>query len=483
MEKKIFVTYEDFGAVGDGKTDDMPAIVRAHEYANEHSLPVRAQEDATYFIGGRALVATVGTDVDFGEAHFVIDDTELEDIKAPIFRIARQTEEFSPAITSLKKGQKRIEFPHEGNVYVRVFNDNKKIYIREGVNQNSGTAQNDCFLVDAEGDILTDIDWDYDEITRAVAYSVDERPLTVRGGIFTTIANRWKSEYAYHARNFLVERAHVTLEGIRHYVTGEGEHGAPYGGFVNVVSTCDVTVKNCLFTPHFTYSVTLPTGISRMGSYEISANATIGFHMISIRQSIDIMDSRYWGLMGTNFCKDMTLDDCIISRFDAHMGVTNVTVRGCTLGHMCFLLIGHGTCLVEDTHAFGDSLINMRPDYGSFFDGELTVKNCTWKPRNTHPVVLGASNNEMHDFGYECRMPHTFLIDGLTIEDENLDNSYTELYILPEFDRNFSEDKPFRVVPTKRLILKNIRTNSGKIPQITKNPNLYPGLEVVDNYG
>ena len=72
-------------------------------------------------------------------------------------------------------------------------------------------------------------------------------------------------------------------------------------------------------------------------------------------------------------------------------------------------------------------------------------------------------------------------IDGLTIEDEGLDDSYTELYILPEFDRNFSEDKPFRVVPTKRLILKNIRTNSGKIPQITKNPKLYPGLEVMDN--
>lgn len=478
MEEKLYVTYEDFGAKGDGKTDDMPAIVAAHAYANEHALPVRAKDNATYYIGGKAIYATVGTDTDFGEAHFIIDDTVLEDRTQSIFRVARTTKEFSPAIASLKKGQKKIDFPHEGTVYVRVYNDNKKIYIREGVNQNAGTAQNDCFLVDAEGNILTDIDWDYDTVTRAVAYSVDETPITLRGGIFTTIANRWKLEYAYHARGIDINRAHVTVEGVRHYVTDEGEHGAPYRGFISATDTYDVTVKNCLFTPHFTYWATLPTGMSPMGSYEINAGAAIGFTMIGIRQTIDIMDRRYWGLMGTNFCKDMTLDDCIISRFDAHMGVTNATIRNSTLGHMRLLLIGHGKCLVENTNASGISFVNMREDYGSFFDGELTLKNCTWTPKGAAPSVLGGRNKEEHDFGYECRMPHTFIIDGLTVEDENPDESYTKFYILPEYDPTFSEEKPFRVVPTKHLILKNIHSKSGKKYEITKNPALYPDLVV-----
>ena len=35
------VTYEEFGAVGDGKTDDQMAIVAAHEAANAKGLPVR----------------------------------------------------------------------------------------------------------------------------------------------------------------------------------------------------------------------------------------------------------------------------------------------------------------------------------------------------------------------------------------------------------------------------------------------------------
>jgi hypothetical protein len=33
------VSYEAFGAVGDGVADDLPAIVEAHAFANAHDLP------------------------------------------------------------------------------------------------------------------------------------------------------------------------------------------------------------------------------------------------------------------------------------------------------------------------------------------------------------------------------------------------------------------------------------------------------------
>ena len=36
-EKKV-VFYRDFGAKGDGKTNDLPAIAKAHEYANEPTI-------------------------------------------------------------------------------------------------------------------------------------------------------------------------------------------------------------------------------------------------------------------------------------------------------------------------------------------------------------------------------------------------------------------------------------------------------------
>lgn len=36
-----FISYDDFGAVGDGKTNDFFAMKAAHERANELGLPIR----------------------------------------------------------------------------------------------------------------------------------------------------------------------------------------------------------------------------------------------------------------------------------------------------------------------------------------------------------------------------------------------------------------------------------------------------------
>src|SRR5687767_8193037 len=69
------VRYSDFNARGDGKTDDIDAIAAAHAFANQHGLVVKADEGATYYIGGKNRTALVQTDTEFGTAAFIIDDT------------------------------------------------------------------------------------------------------------------------------------------------------------------------------------------------------------------------------------------------------------------------------------------------------------------------------------------------------------------------------------------------------------------------
>src|SRR3954462_12877076 len=68
------VTYEAFGAKGDGVADDLPAIVEAHAFANAHGLPVITKPDATYNLGRRALTAIIATDTDWGTSKFLVND-------------------------------------------------------------------------------------------------------------------------------------------------------------------------------------------------------------------------------------------------------------------------------------------------------------------------------------------------------------------------------------------------------------------------
>ncbi|MBT4137532.1 MAG: hypothetical protein HOE48_06425, partial [Candidatus Latescibacteria bacterium] len=49
------VNYEAFGAIGDGVADDLPAICKAHDYANENGLSVKTKPEATYHLGKQAL--------------------------------------------------------------------------------------------------------------------------------------------------------------------------------------------------------------------------------------------------------------------------------------------------------------------------------------------------------------------------------------------------------------------------------------------
>ena len=69
------------------------------------------------------------------------------------------------------------------------------------------------------------------------------------------------------------------------------------------------------------------TVVSPMGTYDISLGSCCYVTLTRVTQVPDIMDSSRWGLMGSNFCKDIHLVDCKISRFDAHMGVNCAAIN------------------------------------------------------------------------------------------------------------------------------------------------------------
>lgn len=483
-----FVSYHDFGARGDGKTDDTEAIAAAHEYANKHGLAVKAGDSAVYYISGKNLPVIIRTDTDFGNASFIIDDREVQNRNADVFMVLSALQPFRPeGISSLKKNQEKIDASFPGTCLVTVSNSGVRRYIRFGPNQNSGSAQTDIFIVDKDGrvDMNSPIIWDFDHITDIRAIPVDETTLTISGGRFTTIANSEESRYNYYSRGIAIRRSNVVVKDLEHRITGEGEHGAPYGGFINISDCAYVTVKNVILTGHKTYQTIGSAGVSvSMGSYDILATRALNVSFIGCSQTNDINDGRYWGILGSNYCKNLVYDNCIFSRFDAHMGVVNATIRNSVLGHQGINAIGSGIFTVENSTIYGRNIINLRSDYGSTWQGEFIIRNCTFVPAGGRPVsasLIGGSWSGQHDFGYTCYMPERIIIENLLIDDSGHPENYDGPAIFADFNPEMTDDSRTETYPyirTREVILRNVSTASGKNLRISDNPYMFREVRI-----
>ncbi len=480
------VRYEDFGAVGDGRTDDLPAIVRAHEFANRNGLLVQADDQATYYIGGGRTTAIIQTDTDFGEARFVIDDTAVENRWAHVFEVCSALQPLQlNGMTSLKAGQRNLGTAVSAPCVVSVVNSNVKHYIRRGLNRNSGASQTDVFLVDEDGvvDAATPILWDFDQLTRITARPVDPVPLKISGGRFSTIANAAESKYNYYRRGIAIRRSNVLLEGLQHRITEEGEHGAPYDGFLSITDCANVTVRDVMLSGHKTYntigSADKPVG---MGSYDLSVERALNVSLINCRQINDIKDRSLWGIFRSNGTKNLLLERCELSRFDAHRGAAGVTICNSTLGHAGILAIGHGKFIVENTTVYGRNFMHLRSDYGSTWQGDLIIRNCTWVTSwADNASLITGSNDGQHDFGYACSMPARITIYGLHIDDSRHPKNYQGMTVFSDFNPCFTDAsyvEKFPYVKTREVILSDVSTASGRPLRISDNPVMFSDVLV-----
>ena len=482
------VHYSDFGAKGDGKTDDIDAVAAAHAFANQHGLLVKADDGATYYIGGKERTAVIQTDTDFGTAAFIIDDTEVQNRNASIFMVSSSLRPFKlEGISSIKRNQEKIDVSLPGTCLVTVTNSHVKHYIRFGLNQNNGSPQTDIFVVDKNGNVEMDapIIWDFDQITDITALPIDEKTLNITGGRFTTIANKAESKYTYYSRNIAIRRSNVLVIGLEHHITGEGEHGAPYGGFINISDCSFVTIKNTILTGHLTYRTIGSAGEPvSMGTYDILVSHALNVSFVTCSQTNDINDRRYWGILGSNYCKNLLYDNCSFSRFDAHRGVANATIRNSTLGHMGINAIGSGTLIVENTIIRGRNLIKLRSDYGSTWQGEFIIRNCIFVPAGGKAIsatLIGGSYSGQHDFGYTCYMPERITIENLHIDDSNHPEDYQGPAIFSNFNPQMTDDsyqEKFPYIRTREVILRNVTTASGKALRISENPFMFKDVKI-----
>jgi len=410
-----YVTYAQFGAVGDGIICDFSAIIQAHNYANDNNLPVRIRSGGTYRIEGIGQTATIQTSTDWGDARFIVDNAVVPYAQRShnIFVVtSRLAASDLSGVDTLSIGQENIGITLPQRSLVFAEDDNVRQYIRRGHNANQGTAKRDMFIVYADGTVCpeTPILWDFEQVTSLRAYPIDDdTQLTITGGHFTTIENQSGYE-SYFGRGLQIRRSNVVVDGLRHEVADEVPGLAPpNSGFMIISNAVDVTVQNSDFAGRIR---------ARHGSYDIQMSGVANILFYNIGQTNCIHDWERWGIMGANRGRNIVFDNVEISRFDFHSALNNATIRNSTIGHSGIAIIGGGTLLIENTTVYSGSMINLRHDQGSSWNGDVYITNSTFRPNHGGDVVLiNITNDGRHDFGMPTYMPRNVTIDGLHIYD------------------------------------------------------------------
>ena len=251
---------------------------------------------------------------------------------------------------------------------------------------------------------------EYEKVTRLLVYRIDDAPITFENVKFTTLANEAPRRYPTYLRNIHINRSNVTIRNLKHYVEGEGEDGAPYSGFINPRQMHNFLCENCILSSHKTYE--MEDRHAYMGSYDIGGEDANELYYKNCTER-NMFEWGNWGIMGSNYCKNITYDGCILSRFDAHAGVYNATIIDTEIS--AIRLIGGGSFKLKNVIMRSDLLISLREDFGCTWHGDIEIENVRFYNNEKKSYIFGALFYPHHNFGYQAYYPENIKIKNVSL--------------------------------------------------------------------
>ena len=603
LDGTLDITYDLFGAKGDGNSNDYKAIKAAHDYANDlyvktgimrtvYSCSSSNCSAKRYNLGssqGNGPISVV-TNVDWRKANFVVDDfvdTNSDGVNEvsvtdSLFAVISPLSVFSEGslnylsfdssfltelsnndvinsnitnlsvlIDALYNGRVNKSDFYNSNINLinKYFNSSQrwaleitnsnKMFIRKGVNENQGSDQSEIIIIDSKtGDVLTEINWNYDDITRIRIWPISDNKISVGNGSFTTHTfnevyysdsdgNAVKNSYVQ--RNIYVSfSGNVELHDINHYLN-ENTHaytnkyqnvsnGNYYYGFVRLYNSAYVEMNDIYLVPHTPARIVSNNiiGSGSNGTYDLIIDNSVNVFIDNMNYSCNIyntdgttlnwntcyknniINEEKWGIMGSNSTKNLFITNSKLNRIDAHRGTRNLHVADTTIGVgnglKSMTLIGNGYFYGENLKIdSANHLLDLRSDYGATWDGTIVLNNIDFivNKDSTNPAVVYAINDENWNFGYNSYFPNLY-INGLNIDTTTKGASNVSYVTFLQLSNLFSNGNSTIDRSNSRnlyyfkdnIYLNNLTTNGNNFKLFTYSfPNSSTDVLNVNSYG
>lgn len=365
--------YLDEGFTTEYTHNDGIEIKQAHEYANANGLPVKVA-GGDYLIKGRNFIP-IETDVDFGMSTFHIAEDDFTTYSQPFtvksahtWGTIQLTETFT-----IKKGQKRISELKQYAGHLALITDNSRMEGYRYGDITQGNAVRDFIYIENGGYIIGDITHDYTSVDITVEVrEVDKNRLTISGGEFL-----WNGRTGINTGDnyvncvgFAVERDRVTIQNqsIKYEDNVIHNEVSWANGFYTATKVYDFSIEDTIISPR----IKVNNGVS----YAIAGQLVIDYRIENVS---GLGDVDYWGSMGTNEITNLIIIGSKLKRIDTHYHLWNLTIRDSET--QAIKATGGGEMIIENTNVVSTdenstrSFIYFRDDYGSTWDGSVTIND------------------------------------------------------------------------------------------------------------
>lgn len=448
IAKQEYVTYEMFGAIGDGIANDYVAIKDTHNYANLYNKKVKGTYGKVYYIENIVESVLIDTDTDFSNSTFLLDEKSSN----PLFISYDEEIEGLTNINLIIKGVKNIpNFPYMNSLVI-IENSSIVECIRE---DNQQYIETEWFYIDEYGGIVGDITKTMSNYTSIKYKLVKNSYLTIENAII-----KLKGNNTQYSTKFLdVRRSRTIINNISGFYDADNS-SIHRLAFISINECYDVTLNN-VNLPIFNSNI----GSVRQGSYGLLAQYCVNLKLNNVNSP---QHSDKWGVMGSNKIKNLLIEKSNLNRVDCHYYIVNLEIKDSIIGEYGITLTGYGTINLNNVTFNGDNMIVLRNDYGGFFDGDIIMDNIKWKI-NSHNdydrIMISSYRNPDFDFKVGMFMCRNIDIKNIYIEK----NTTKDVWLIRTNENkplvNNNQTKPYIF---DSIIAKNIRTNNTGGIKITK---------------